>query len=177
MKKLLVLGILACLTLSQTSFAQVTSQNLVGKEETDLHTFTFTKQPRNPDFRFAGEPFLVEGKLIIENEHSIGKSLYFAIQRAEYNDILLTSLSLNTAGEAESVMFVYISQEQSKDLDFGTLTNNEKLDVFMNYDTFLTETIEQGSAKKVEGKINGMLIGNFKTKKDLEDFKKFLKRN
>jgi len=31
MKKLIFVGILACLTFSQTSFAQVTSQNLIGK--------------------------------------------------------------------------------------------------------------------------------------------------
>lgn len=145
--------------------------------ETDVHTFNFVKEPRNPDFRFAGKPFVVEGKLVAENVYDAGKSLYYAIQRPKYDDILLTSLSLNKAGEAESVMFLYINKEQSKELEFSTLSTNEILDVTINFNPFLAETIEQGSAEKKENKFDGVLIRKFKTKKELEDFKKFLKRN
>jgi len=177
MKKLFFLGMLACLISAQSSFAQIDSESSEDEEEIDLQIFVFTSEPRNSDFGFAGESFFVEGDLVAEHLYDGGKSLYFAIQRAEQNDILLTSLSLNAAGEAERVMYVFISKEQSTDLEFGVLTTDESLDVSINYDTFLTETIEQDSAKEVEGKINGMLIRNFKTKNDLENFKKFLKRN
>lgn len=145
--------------------------------ETDLHTFTFTTQPRNPDFRFAGKPFLVEGNVIAEYLYDGGKSLYFATQRSEYNDILLTYLSLNTAGEAIGVCFVYISEEQSKDLYFGVLTDEESLDISIDFDTFLSENIEENVADKVESQISGILVRQFKTQNELENFKKFLKRD
>jgi hypothetical protein len=145
--------------------------------ETDLHTYTFTNQPRNPDFRFAGKPFLVEGSVVAEYLYDEGKSLYFATKRSEYNDILLTYLSLNTAGEALGVRFVYISEEQSKDLYFGVLTDDESLDISIDFDTFLSETINENVADKVESQISGIFIRQFKTTKELEDFKKFLKRD
>jgi hypothetical protein len=141
------------------------------------HTFTFTSQPRNSDFRFASKAFLVEGKLIAENQHTEGKDLFYAIQRAEYDDILISYVSLNSKGEAVKVLFVYINKEQSQDLEFSVLTDHEKLDVSINYDPFLSETIEQDVADKVQGELNGILISKFKSKKDLENFKKFLKRN
>lgn len=163
---------------AQTLYAQNQDELLSETEmNADAQTFVFTKEPLNPDFKFAGESFLVEGKLIAENTYSNGQVLYFAIQREEFNDILITSVSLNLSGEAEHINMLYITEEQSKDLDFGVLTTDEKLDISINYDPFLTVNIDHDNEDVVESKLNGILVGNFKTKEALEDFKLFLRRN
>jgi hypothetical protein len=180
MKKTIFLSLVACFLFAQITVAQGSDDDFLTAEDIeniDLQIFTFTTEPRNSDFSLAGESFFVEGDLIAEHLYDGGKSRYYAIQRAEQNDILLTYLSLNAAGEALSLTLVYISEEQSKDLDFGGLTTDEMLDININYDPFRCETTSQDSAEKVESNLNGILIRDFKTKKDIEDFKQFLKRN
>jgi hypothetical protein len=139
--------------------------------------FSFVKEPVNSDFPFAGQSFEVEGKLVAEHNFDSGKSQFYATQRAEHDDILVTSVSLNVDGEAESVTFFYITKEQGKELEFSTLTNDEILDITINFNPLRTETISQTNTEKTEDEFDGFLIRSFKTKKDLENFKKFLKRN
>jgi hypothetical protein len=139
--------------------------------------FTFVKEPVNSDFPFAGQSFEVEGELVAEHNFDSGKSQFYATQRAEHDDILVTSVSFNVDGEAESVTFFYITKEQSEELEFSTLTNDEMLDVTINFNPIRTETISQINAEKKEYEFDGFLMRSFKTKKELEDFKKFLKRN
>ena len=147
------------------------------KEGSDVNTFKFVKEPTNPAFPFAGKEFEVQGKLVAQDALSGVKTLHYAIQRPEYDDILITSLSLNEANEVQSIVFFHINKEQSNELKFSTVSTDEMLDVVINFNPFLSETIDQSSNEKKENKFDGFLIRKFKTKKDLEDFKKFLKRN
>lgn len=176
-KLLLTLSFFAAIC-TQTLYAQGEDELLSETEmNTDAQIFVFTKEPLNPNFKFSGESVSIEGKLIAENTYSNGQVLYFAIQREEFNDILITSVSLNLSGEVEHINMLHITEEQSKDLDFGVLTTDEKLDISINFDTFLSVDIDHDNEDVVERKINGILIGNFKTKEALEDFKLFLRRN
>jgi hypothetical protein len=146
--------------------------------DAQTHDFVFTKTAANPNFQYEGQSLIVEGALIAENENhsNDGKNLYFATQREAFNDILITSLTLNKEGEVEQALFTYINKEQSEDLDFGVLTTDDQLDISINYDPFVTETIAHFLPEKVDGKLDGILIAKFKSKKELEDFKLFIRR-
>ena len=161
MQKQLVSLLIAYLLCSFGAFAQT-------------RTLSFTKSPLNPSFKYAGESFLVEGIIIADKRNATGREMYFATKREEYQDVLITWISVNKEAEVLKVLFVYITKEQSKHLVFGTLTDQDSLNISILDDTFLAESIAEDSIGKSEIQLNELSISKFKSKEAVEKFKKFL---
>lgn len=138
------------------------------------NTFKFTNEPSNEGCFMKGKSFKAEGKIIAEKENSDkGKSLYFAIKKAEH--ILMTYVELDASQEATSVSYHYFTKEYLEDVEFASFGSELTLSIENMYSKYKSEECSQFNVQKKTQEMNGIVVGNFKNKKDLEAFKKMLK--
>jgi len=137
------------------------------------NTFKFTDKPSNEACAMKGKSFTVEGKLVAER--SVGddgtKVLYFANKKA--TDVLITVVVLNPSQEAKSIEYHFLTKEYLEDVELSDFNNEVSVDNM--YTKYKYEAIEEDKVKKSTNQVNGTMIGNFKSKKEMDAFKKMLK--
>ncbi len=137
--------------------------------------FKFTNKPSNEGCVMKGKNFSVEGNLVAEDKHSDGgKSLYFAIKKGE--DALITYVGLNPEQEAKNVSYHFFTKAYLEDVQFGSFGDDLSLSIDNMYSKYKYDEFSEENVQKKTQEINGTMIRTFKTKKELETFKKMLKK-
>jgi len=137
-------------------------------------SFQFTEEPSNEAFFMKGKTLVVEGKQIAEYKTNDSRNIFFVKKRQD--DILMTIVSLNTSGKASIIDYHYFSKSYCEDVEFEGWSN-EKNALFLNnmYGTYQTESITEHLAEKETKQMNGVLIRQFASQKEMDAFKKLLK--
>lgn len=138
------------------------------------NNFKFTTKPANEGCVMKGKDFSVEGNLVAEHTHSDnGKSLYFAIKKDE--EILMTYVELSPSKEAKSVSYHFFTKAYLEDVEFGNFGGELSLSIDNMYSKYKYEEFSEFNVQKKNEEVNGTTVRTFKTKKELEAFKKMLK--
>lgn len=160
MKKNTLFIVLFICLLAMNSFAQ--------------NTFKFTDKPSNEGCQMKGKSFTVEGNLVAER--SVGddgtKVLYFAAKKG--SDILIANVVLNPSQEAKTVEYHYLTKDYLEDVELSDFKNEVSIDNM--YSKYKYDEISEFKVKKETQEVNGIMIGNFKNKKEMDAFKKMLKK-
>ncbi len=137
------------------------------------NTFKFTDKPANEGCQAKGKTFKIEGNLVAER--SVGddgtKVLYFAAKKE--SEVLLTNVVLNPSQEAKTIEYHYFTKDYLEDVELTDMKNEVSIDNM--YSKYKYEAISEFKIKKEMSEVNGTMVGNFKSKKEMEAFKKMLK--
>ena len=138
------------------------------------NTFKFTDKPSNEGCQMKGKSFTVEGNLVAER--SVGddgtKVLYFAAKKG--SDVLITNVVLNSSQEAKTVEYHYLTKDYLEDVELSDFKNEVSIDNM--YSKYKYEAFSEQKVKKEIQEVNGTMIGSFKGKKEMDAFKKMLKK-
>lgn len=74
----------------------------------------------------------------------------------------------------KALEYHFLSKEYLEDIELSDFNNEVSIDNM--YTKYKYEAIEEDKVKKSTNEVNGTMIGSFKNKKDMEAFKKMLKK-
>jgi len=140
------------------------------------NTFRFTNNPSNDACEMKGESVKVDGKLYAQRAISQGgKEMYFA--HPSDGEVILTVLTLNSAGEVRMLDIHYITSEYIEDLVFEPWDDKKNSFLLSNFYTkYDCQSWSEFEAGMEEKSLNGVFVGNFASAKDIETFKQVFKK-
>ncbi|WP_448529951.1 hypothetical protein [Raineya sp.] len=161
MKKVALFTLLFCSLLVVSGWAQ--------------NSFKFTQKPANEGCEAKGKTFNIEGKLVAERlvGDDGGKALHFVAKKG--SDVLLTIVALNPEQEATDISYHYLTKDFLEDLEISDFGGKGELSLDNMYSKYKCESISQFNVKKEVKEYNGTTVGDFKSKKAIDEFKKLLK--